>query len=274
MTTPGKGADEIKVLLEAVYQRHGYDFRSYARASLRRRIDKVLEESGSERVIDLVPAIWNDDKLSARFLQVMSVPVTEMFRDPPFFIALREKVIPILETYPFIKIWHAACATGEEVVSMAIMLREAGLEKRVRIYATDYNDQVLKTAKEGIYPAERIALYEENYQETQGAGKLSDYYHSRYDQAKFDPELLSNVTFANHNLVTDGVFGEMNLVLCRNVMIYFNKDLQQRVFRLLTDSLCSRGVLGLGCGESLRFSPLARHYDHIDALLRLYRKKL
>ncbi|WP_461538698.1 CheR family methyltransferase [Spongorhabdus nitratireducens] len=274
MGTTGREADEIKVLLEAVYLRHGFDYRNYAMASLRRRVHKVLDESGIKQIIDLVPAIWNDDKVASDFLRVMSIPVTEMFRDPPFFIELREKVLPILETYPFIKIWHAGCATGEEVLSMAILLREAGLEKRVRIYATDYNDQVLKAAKEGIYSMDKIPLFESNYQDAQGKGKLSDYYHARYDQAKFDPELLSNVTFANHNLVTDGVFGEMNLILCRNVLIYFNKELQQRVFRLITDSLCPRGILGLGNGESLRFSPLARHYEHIDASLRLYRKKL
>ncbi len=264
---------ELSLLLEAVEKCYGYDFRNYAKASLLRRVRKYLEQSGSQHISELIPILIHDHRAFLRFVKQMSVPVTEMFRDPDFFQILHTDVIPLLRTYPFIKIWHAGCATGQEVYSMAILLEEEGLLERCQIYATDFNDQALDIARKGIYSSKCLELYETNYEQSGGSGKLSDYIHQMYDSFKFSDHLSEKVTFANHNLVTDGVFGEMNLVLCRNVLIYFNQELQERVLGLLVDSLCPFGVLCIGKRENLRFSPVAEHLDIIDLRQRIYRKK-
>jgi chemotaxis protein methyltransferase CheR len=202
----------------------------------------------------------------------MSVTVTDMFRDPDFFSQLRDKLFPVLRTYPFIKIWHAGCATGEEVYSLAIFLKEAGLYDRSQIYATDYNNHSLAVAQEGIYPLKRIPQYQENYSRAGGVSSFSDYYHACYGAAKMNEELKSNVIFANHNLVSDGVFGEMQLVVCRNVLIYFDQKLQDSVLGLLGDSLCRHGFLCLGSKESLRFSAVQKRFGALAPEQKIYKR--
>ena len=264
---------EVKLLLQAIEERYGYHFGDYAKASLMRRVRKHLEKSGVKNISDLIPLFIHDEHAFAGFVKDMSVVVTEMFRDPEFFQALREEVVPLLKTYPFIKIWHAGCATGQEAYSMAIMLAEEGLLDRCQIYATDFNDQALRHARTGIYPEEDFNLYAENYRKSGGTQTLSKYCHKGYDSVKFNGRLAEHITFANHNLVTDGVFGEMNLVLCRNVLIYFNVELQNRVLELLSESLCSRGILCLGKRENIRFSSVNNELEAMNLSQRIYRKK-
>ena len=219
---------ETEILLEGIFRRWGYDFRNYARGSLMRRLSRRAELSGMRRLSEMLPRLLYDEDFFNLLLQDMSVTVTEMFRDPPYYRALRERIVPVLRTYPFVKIWHAGCATGEEVYSTAILLKEEGLYDRAQIYATDYNRRSLDAAREGIYPVERIRDYTDNYNALGGRGSLSDYYRAKYDSAKMCESLKENVTFAYHNLITDGVFGEMHLNVCRNVLIYFDKTLQNR----------------------------------------------
>ena len=245
---------ETDLLLMAIEQRYGYDFRNYARSSLKRRIAHRLNAANLSKITDLLSSVVHDEAIFDDFLQDMSITVTEMFRDPPFYTAVRDKVIPLLKTYPFVKIWHAGCATGEEVYSMAILLMEEGYYDRAQIYATDYNKRSLAIAEEGIYPAESIKLFTDNYQRAGGKASFSDYYHARYNSAKFDASLKKNITFAHHNLVTDGVFGEMHMIVCRNVMIYFDRTLQSRALRLFFDSLCRSGVLCLSTKETVEFT--------------------
>ncbi len=263
---------EIELLLEAIFHRYGYDFRQYAKASLKRRISQRMQRAGVSRIADLIPLMLHDKAFFDCFLKDMSVTVTDMFRDPAFFEALRAQVIPVLKTYPFIKIWHAGCATGEEVYSLAIMLREEGLYERTQIYATDYNNHSLAVAKEGIYPLKRIQQYSDNYIRAGGKGSFSDYYHARYGAAKMHDALKEHVTFANHNLVSDGVFGEMQLVICRNVLIYFDQQLQNRVLTLLHDSLSPRGFLCLGTKESLRFSTVEHRFEAEVEEQKIYKR--
>ncbi len=263
---------ELDLLLEAVKTRYGYDFHDYAKASMIRRVRKYMDQSGIHRVSELIPLFLHDNRAFYRFVKSLSVVVTEMFRDPDVFKALREEVIPVLKTYPFIKIWHAGCASGQEVYSMAILLEEEGLLDRCQIYATDFNDDALKLAKKGIYPAEDIELYKKNYSLSGGKSELSDYWVSLYDSIKINSRLAERVTFANHNLVTDGVFGEMNLVMCRNVLIYFNEQLQDRALTLINDSLCPRGFLCIGRRENLKFSQIRNHLEDVSNALRIYRK--
>lgn len=265
---------ELSLLLKAIEKCYGYDFHNYAKASLLRRVKRYLSLHDRENISDLIPLFLHSDKAFGRFVQQLSVPVTEMFRDPDFFRVLRSQVLPILKTYPFIKVWHAGCATGQEVYSMAILLEEEGLLSRCRIYATDFNDKALGIAKQGIYPSRNLALYESNYKDSGGKFSLSAYCHQMYDSIKMDERLIEKITFANHNLVTDGAFGEMNLILCRNVLIYFNQTLQDRVLTLLSDSLCPFGVLCIGKRENLRLSPVAEYLDIIDRCQRIYRKKV
>jgi len=264
---------EINLLLEAVYQKYGYDFRNYARAHVKRRVMRRLAISDLQNISALIHEIlYNQEVLDALLLD-LSINVTEMFRDPLFYLTIRREIIPVLRTYPFLKIWHAGCATGEEVYSLAILLKEEGLYNRVQIYATDFNEVVLSKAKEGIYPVELIKEYIANYQKSGGVGSLADYFNARYESVIMDQSLKDKVVFADHNLVTDGVFGEMNMIICRNVLIYFNKDLQDRVVKLFLDSLCSGGFLCLGTKESLRFS---KYYDRFEVLIdkeKIYRKK-
>lgn len=263
---------EVDLLLDAIFQRYGYDFRHYARASLKRRIAQYMQRAEVSHITDLIAPMLHDKAFFDGFLKVMSVTVTDMFRDPAFFAALRSEVIPILKTYPFIKIWHAGCATGEEVYSLAILLKEEGLYERTQIYATDYNNHSLALAKEGIYPLKRIKQYSDNYRRAGGQNSFADYYHARYGAAKMQETLKKNVTFANHNLVSDGVFGEMQLVICRNVLIYFDQQLQNRVLTLLRDSLSAHGFLCLGNKESLKFSAVENHFEEQVAEQKIYKR--
>lgn len=265
---------EVDLLLEAILKRHGYDFRSYARASVNRRVALLQQQSGCDSVADMIPRVLHDETFFEGLVRSFSITVTEMFRDPDVYRCLRQEVIPFLRTHPYFKAWHAGCATGEEVYSLAIMLKEEGLYPRATVYATDYNDDALAKAKEGVYALDNAKLFTKNYQSAGGTGSFSDYYHAQYGAMKLDASLKENITFANHNLVTDGVFSETHLVLCRNVLIYFNKDLQDRVLRLFSDSLVPGGFLCLGSKESLMFSDVRDDFEDVDREHRIFRKKM
>jgi chemotaxis protein methyltransferase CheR len=262
---------EMEILLEGIFRRWGYDFRQYAPASLKRRLKFRLGKSGLNHLSEMLPELIHNEEFFNLLLKDLSVTVTEMFRDPRFYATLREQVVPVLRTYPFIKIWHAGCATGEEVYSMAILLKEEGLYDRAQLYATDYNNQSLEIARRGMYPLDNIRAYTANYNASAGKGSFSDYYHAKYGSAKMNEALKKNITFAHHNLVTDGAFGEMNLIVCRNVMIYFDKTLQDRVLSLFRDSLCHRGYLGLGTKETIQFSAVRDQFETVAAKDRVFR---
>lgn len=264
---------EIELFLQAIYLKFGYDFRNYGKAHIKRRVRHRLSVSDFNNVSELIHRILHDPVFYQEILQDLSITVTEMFRDPDFYLAVRKEVVALLKTYPFIKIWHAGCATGEEVYSMAILLKEEGLLKRSQIYATDFNHMALQKARNGIYPIDRIKEYTQNYQKSGGKASFSDYYNARYESVILNESLKENIVFADHNLVTDGVFGEMNLVICRNVMIYFDKDLQNKVIKLFYDSLVAGGFLCLGSKESLRFASLARKFEVTTEQQKIYRKK-
>jgi chemotaxis protein methyltransferase CheR len=263
---------EIELLLEGIYRQYGFDFRSYAYASIRRRLWKRIEEEGLATVTDLQNRVLHEPEMMEKLLLDLSINVTAMFRDPQFYRVFREQVVPRLRTYPFIRVWHAGCATGEEVYSMAMLLEEEGLYERSRIYATDINEVVLQKAKSGIFPIERMQEYTENYIAAGGKRSFSDYYTAKYDGALFSPALTKNVVFSQHNLVTDRSFSEFNVILCRNVLIYFDKTLQSRVLTLFYDSLAMFGILALGSKESLRFSPYEECYEQINGPEKIYRK--
>jgi chemotaxis protein methyltransferase CheR len=263
---------ELQLLTEAVFRRYGLDFRNYALASLRRRIALAMAEEGVATISALTDRLLHDPPAMERLLLRLSINVTSMFRDPGFFLALREKVIAHLRSYPFVRIWHAGCATGEEVYSMAILLAEEGLYDRCRIYATDFNEVALKRARDGIVALEHMQEYSTNYLLAGGHGTLSDYYTANYGHAIFRQALRKNVVFSQHNLVTDGSFNEFNLILCRNVMIYFNETLQNRVHQLLYASLRRYGVLGLGRKEALRGTPHEHDYEMVDEGERIFRR--
>jgi chemotaxis protein methyltransferase CheR len=269
---PELEAIEIKLLLEGIFQRYGYDFRDYASASIRRRVLGVMQAERATSVSGLQDRVLHEPACMERLLLALTIHVTSMFRDPGFYVALRQKVVPLLRTYPFVRIWHAGCSSGEEVYSLAILLREEGIYERCRIYATDLSESVLAPAREGVFPLASMKEYTENYQKAGGTASFSEYYTARYDHALFRAPLRDNIVFAPHNLVTDGAFNEFNVILCRNVMIYFNKALQDRVHELLHRSLARFGVLGLGRKESLRFTPHEASYDTLDDFERLYRK--
>lgn len=265
---------EIELLLEGVFRHYGFDFRSYAYASIRRRLWKRLEgEGGGLRTIsDLQARVLHDPDAMERLLLDLTVNVTAMFRDPSFYREFRERVVPLLRTYPFIRIWHAGCSTGEEVFSMAILLEEEGLYDRARLYATDINDVVLQRAKQGIFPLDRMQEYTDNYIKAGGTRSFSEYYTAKYDAALFSPSLTRNVVFSQHNLVTDRSFSEFHVIFCRNVLIYFDKTLQNRVHRLFYESLVMFGVLALGGKESLKFSQFEPCYEQLSPTERLYKK--
>ena len=263
---------EIELLLEGVFRHYGFDFRSYAYASLRRRVWKRIEAEGLATVSALQDRVLHDPDAMNQLLLDLSVNVTAMFRDPAFHAAFRRLVVPVLRTYPFIRVWHAGCSTGEEVYSMAIILEEEGLYERARIYATDINEIVLQQAKAGIFPLNRMQEYTENYIRAGGTRSFSEYYTAKYDGALFSPALLRNVVFAQHNLVTDRSFSEFNVILCRNVLIYFDKELQQRVHCLFYDSLATFGVLCLGSKESLKFSKYEDCFEVLSQTDKIYRK--
>ncbi|MBT4331958.1 MAG: protein-glutamate O-methyltransferase CheR [Candidatus Cloacimonetes bacterium] len=265
---------EIDILLETLNKMHGYNFSGYAKASLKRRIRKTAKEFNLESISEMIPKVIHDNNFLNKLLFNFSITVSEMFRDPPFFKSLRETVIPFLKTYPYIKIWHAGCATGEEVYSMAILLQEEGLYDKCTIFATDFNNSALAQAKEGIYDIKQIKEFTENYQMSGGKSSFSDYYITNNNYAKMNKSLRDKVTFANHNLVTDGVFSEMHLILCRNVLIYFGSDLQNRVLNVFTESLVNKGFLAIGSKESIEYSSVNDKYKAINKKLRIFRKKI
>ncbi len=262
---------EVQVFLEALRLRHGYDFTHYARASIKRRLEGLVKDMGHQNLSEIIPLLLREHDMLPKVLGSMSVPVTEMFRDPQIFKALREKVLPMLSTYPRVNIWQAGCATGEEVYSLAILLKEEGLYDKTSIYATDINDSAIARAEEGIVSQKCMEVYSRNYLAAGGKGALSDYYHARYNFVKLDETLKKNIVFAHHNVVADGVFCETHLLLCRNLLIYFSKDLQDQVLRLFYDSLVRGGFLCLGSRESIRFSSIADEFTPVDETLRIFR---
>lgn len=246
-------AIEIALLKTAIVERYGYDFSNYSPASFKRRVVAFARREGFKHIADLIPLLLHDKSFFRSLLFSISVTVTEMFRDPQVFRIVREKIIPVLKTYPSIRVWHVGCATGEEVYSTAILFAEEGLNDRLQIYATDINEESLEKAREGIYPVEQIKKYTANYQKAGGRRSFSDYYHARYDSVILHQELRKNIVFSSHNLVSDGSFGSMHLIFCRNVLIYFDETLQRRVLGLLHDSLVPNGFLCLGTRESLQY---------------------
>lgn len=273
MQDPQNENIELQLLLQAIYLKYGYDFRDYAKASVKRRIQHRLKTSQLPNISALQHFVLNDVRFFEQLLLDLSINVTEMFRDPSFYRAVREKIVPILREFPFLKIWHAGCATGEEVYSMAIILKEVGLYERAQLYATDMNEVVLKQARDGIFPINRLKQYTENYQKAGGQEAFSDYYAAHYEHVVMDKSLKENILFSDHNLATDGVFGEMHLIMCRNVLIYFNRELQNRALNLFTDSLCDGGVLCLGSKESIRFSEYSHLFEDISREEKVYLKK-
>jgi chemotaxis protein methyltransferase CheR len=263
---------ELTLLLEAIYHRYQHDFRHYAVASLRRRVTQAMQQFGCRSVSQLQDRVLHEPEIFARMLQYLTVQVSEMFRDPAYFKALRTEVAPVLETYPSVKIWIAGCSSGEEVWSFAIALAEEGLLERTLIYATDINPDALRIAEAGVYALDRIAQFSENYLAAGGTGSLSDYYHAAYNGAMFDRNLRRQVLFADHSLATDTVFSEVHLVSCRNVLIYFDRPLQDRAVGLFRDALVRRGYLGLGSKESLRLTSHAAAFAELPGGQRIYRK--
>jgi chemotaxis protein methyltransferase CheR len=263
---------EIDLLLEGIYRTYGYDFRNYAPASLKRRLHSILRVEELPTISALQERVLHDHTCLERFLAGLTVNVTSMFRDPNFYIAFRTHVVPLLRTYPFIRIWHAGCSTGQEVYSMAILLEEEGLYPRCRIYATDLNERVLQQAKTGIYPLKFMQEYTQLYLKAGGQRSFSEYYTAAYDSAIFRSSLKENIVFSQHNLTTDSSFNEFNVIICRNVLIYFNHVLQRRVHELFYNSLCSLGILGLGRQETLRFTPFEHHYHQLQPHEKLYRR--
>jgi chemotaxis protein methyltransferase CheR len=263
---------EISLLLEGLYRYYGFDFREYSPASLKRRILERMRAEKIESVSLFQDRVLHDAACMERLLLGLSVHVSSMFRDPDFYLTFRRKIVPILKTYPTVRIWHAGCSTGEEIYSMAILLQEEGLYRKSLIYATDISHDVLRKAKEGIFPLAAMQEYTLNYMKAGGTREFSDYYTAHYDNVIFYPSLKTNVVFAEHNLATDGSFNEFHVVLCRNVMIYFNKALQERVHNLIYESLSTFGIFGLGNKESLKFTAREGFYEKMDDGNELYRK--
>ena len=264
---------ELGLFLEAVFQCYGYDFRNYSKASIKRRVLALAGDFQCDSIAALIPRILHEEGMQDEILAHLSVPVTEMFRDPSVFKALREQVLPLLGTYPRLKIWQAGCATGEEVYSLAILLEEEGLLDRTQIYATDINDLALHQAEDGIFPISRLKEYERNYVSAGGKRLLSDYYVANAKFFRLDERLRNHIVFAHHNLVTDGVFCEVQLILCRNVLIYFDASLQSRVLSLFHDSLGRHGFLCLGTRESLRAAKTAGLFSEINRECMIFRSE-
>src|SRR5215212_703336 len=263
---------EIKLLMEGIYRHYGFDFRDYSMPSLKRRVWKRVYAEGLSTVSGLQEKILHDPACMERLLLDLSINTTAMFRDPTFYLSFRRKVVPMLRTYPFVRIWHAGCSTGEEVYSMAILLQEEGLYDRCRIYATDINEAVLQKAKSAIFPIATMQENTANYMAAGGTGTFSDYYTARYDYSIFRPSLRENIVFAQHNLVTDASFNHFNVIFCRNVLIYFNNTLQERVQQLFLQSMEMFGILGLGKKESVRYTKVVDNYEDVDADEKLYRR--
>jgi len=263
---------ELRLLIEAIYLRYSQDFRDYSVASLKRRVLHAQTQLNYSTISSMQEKILRDPDAFGALMQYLTVPVSDMFRDPAYFMALRTHVVPVLSTYPSIKVWIAGCSTGEEVYSLAILLREENLLDRTIIYATDINPTSLDKARQGILPLDRVSNYTANYQKAGGLKSFSDYYTAAYGGALFDKSLRENITFADHSLSTDSVFSETQFVSCRNVLIYFNKKLQDRALGLFHESLSHRGFLGLGSKETLEFSPWHSRFTTVSKPDRLYRK--
>ncbi|WP_076998274.1 protein-glutamate O-methyltransferase CheR [Variovorax sp. KK3] len=272
MQPPSDSDIELRLLMEAIYLKYSYDFRDYTGSSQKRRVLHALNELGLPTISALQERVLREPQVFGQLLQYLTIPVSEMFRDPGYFMALRQQVVPMLHTYPTIKVWIAGCSTGEEVFSLAILLREEGLLSRTQIYATDINPVSLEKARQGIFPLEAVRRYTTNYQRAGGQRAFSDYYTAAYDAARFDLSLCADVIFADHSLATDSVFAETQLVSCRNVLIYFNRQLQDRALGLFHESLCHRGFLGLGSKESIDFSAYAGRFDVLSRAERVFRK--
>ncbi len=271
---PAKTDDiELKLLLEAIYQKYHYDFRGYSMASIKRRLSQAKDRLHCHSFSALQDKVLHDPTVLPQLLSMLTVQVSEMFRDPAYFRAIREKVIPHLKTYPSLKVWVAGCSAGEELYSLVILFREEGLENRTLFYGTDIDPEALKKAKAGVYELDRIALFTENHRRSGGKSSLSDYYTAAYGAAVFDKSLRDRVVFSDHSLVSDSVFAEVQLVSCRNVLIYFNRDLQDRAIGLFKDSLVRKGFLGLGAKESLRFSHHAEAFSDFVPQERIYQKR-
>jgi chemotaxis protein methyltransferase CheR len=265
-------AVEIDLLAEGIYEAYGFDFRRYSRPSFRRRVGRRVEAEGLTSISGLLERVLHDPSAMKRLLADLSVNVSAMFRDPGFFRVFRAKVVPQLRTYPFLRVWNAGCATGEETLSVAILLKEAGLYDRTRIYATDMNDAILEQARTRAYPIAKMREYTANYIQAGGTRSFSEYYVADGDRVVFQPSLADNIVFAQHNLVTDRSFNEFHVIMCRNVMIYFDRELQEHVHKLLYESLTHFGVLGLGSRESIDLSGQRGAYEALDESERLYRK--
>jgi len=264
---------EIRLLLEAIFDRYHYDFRSYAKASLKRRLEQACDHLHVDTLSGLQEKVLHEPESFAALLQYLTVQVSEMFRDPEFFRTLRRDVLPTLATYPSIKVWSAGCSAGEEAYSLAILLHEEGLLERSIIYATDINARSLRLAEQGVFDLSRLRGFTENHRATGAGNSLSDYYFASGKSVIFEPWLRRKVTFSDHSLATDSVFSEVHLVVCRNVLIYFDHALQDRALNLFSEALVSRGFLGLGSKESLRFTGSAKDFEEISAPQRVYRKK-
>ncbi|HEY3499926.1 MAG TPA: CheR family methyltransferase [Polyangiaceae bacterium] len=263
---------DLAWLLQVLFERYHYDFRLYAEASLKRRVASALQHFGYDSVRGLGARVLEDAQLFSELLRFLTVQVSDLFRDPDYFRAIREQVLPVLATYPSLRVWVAGCATGEEAYSLAIVLAEEGLLGRAQIYGTDIHPESLRVAAEGVYPVDRFARFSENYRLAGGKGSLSDFYTAGYSGAVLDRSLKKNILFADHSLATDSVFAEMHLISCRNVLIYFDRELQNRAVSLLYDSLCRRGFLGLGLKETLRFSARADGFREFVPDARIYQR--
>jgi chemotaxis protein methyltransferase CheR len=261
--TPACRELELQLLLEAIYRKFHYDFRRYSRVSLERRLADAVAELGCATLSGLQERLLHDDAVFPALLRFLTVQVSELFRDPAYFLAMRRHIIPVLRTYPSLRVWIAGCSTGEEAYSYAILLHEEGLLDSATLYATDINPESLRTAEAGLYRGARLARFAENHQQSGGRRPLTDYYTSAYGSLLFDRSLRKKILFSDHSLATDGGFAEMQLISCRNVLIYFDRALQGRALGLFKDSLCRRGFLGLGSRETLRFTECERDFDEV-----------
>jgi len=264
---------EMKLILDAIYQQYHYDFRGYSVASVRRRLSQAARALGCEHISALQGEVLKSPQSFGILLQYLTVQVSDFFRDPSYFLCFRERIVPVLRTYPSLKVWIAGCSTGEEVYSFAILLREEGLLEKTILYATDINPEALRAAEAGIYPLDRVKAFTQNHQGSGAPCSLATYYTANYGSAVFDRTLRKNVVFADHSLATDAVFTETQVISCRNVLIYFDRTLQDRAVALFRDSLCPRGFLGLGAKESLRFSAHEPAFEPVMREDRWYQRR-
>jgi len=272
-TAPKTEDIELRLFLEAMYSQYHYDFRGYSRASLKRRLVLACQRLGCPTLSALHERLLRDDKVLPQLLDYMTVQVSDMFRDPAYFRALREQIIPHLKTYPSLKVWVAGCSSGEELYSLAILFREEGLEGKTMFYATDVNGNALAKAEAGVYALDRMALFTKNHRLSGGSGSLSDYYHAAYGAARFDQTLRRRTVFSDHSLASDSVFGEMHLISCRNVLIYFDRPLQDLAVGLFKDALVRKGFLGMGARETLRFNAHSKAFADFLPHERIYQKQ-